>query len=96
MKIKMYKHPKDQDRRLNNWSANTYTVDSEFSEKVKYVVKNDKFIILTDSCEIVHEICNMQNESKLYIKEIEDEINSILSDVNYLKKIGVRIGAPKK
>ena len=96
MKIKIYKRPKDQDRRLNNWSANTYTVDSEFSEQVKYAIKNDKFIILTDSCEIVHEICNMHNESKIYIKEIEDEINSILNDVDYLKKIGVRIGVPKK
>lgn len=96
MKIKIYKRPKDQDRRLNNWSANTYTIDSEFSDQVKYAIKNEKFIILTGSCEISHDICKIQDEVSLYSKEVAEEIKLILCDLDDLEKMGVKIGRRKK
>ncbi|MCB6475575.1 hypothetical protein LI171_04895 [Emergencia timonensis] len=73
--------------------ANTrdYTVDSLLSANLKYIIKDDEFIVAYDDGEMHHDLKDIPTEAYDYIPEVRAEILAIYEDVKDLKRMGIAI-----
>lgn len=68
-----------------------YAVDSLLAKNLKYIIKNDEFIVAYDDGEMHHRLDDIKQEASLYIKPVKAEILAIYEDVKDLVRMGVAI-----
>ena len=68
-----------------------YAVDSLIAGNLKYIIKDDEFIVAYDDGEMHHRLDEIEAEAKCYKPKIRDEILAIYEDVKDLMRMGVAV-----